>query len=334
MFRIDLRSDQPLSKSQVDLVLNELMLIFEDFPADQIEIVATGDLAFAARLSAPAGARVTPHDRATRPIVEFRGFGEACPASLGDWPTLVEPHNLGPLLDGEEGPAARQETPRRRLHELSARENVVWRVASKWQAGVLRDILGIARARIITMPAKILPPPMDDLANVVAHSGLEGPYFLCLTPVGAEDMLPRLIEAHGRLGPAAPSLVILGIDETSGLPAARDAVGRAGSNGRVSVLRDLDALSEVTAIARAAAVVAIEQYPSHATRLRQAARFNLPAAIYRHAGHSEWVEGGAWFDNRPENIVDALRSRFPIRSRDNADNGLRLGEWALAAVSD
>lgn len=313
--RIDLGGHQASASRRRARAFRELAELTEGLPLSRLDVVAAGETAFAARLVVSPGIAVTRQGRTPAPTVEFRPFGEANPSELCGATVLVEPCNLGRIADGEEGPAWSDSICGRRLSSLTNAGQVFWRTAVDWQADVLCDRFGVPPARIVSLPATAAVPALDRLAAIRLPRSLPDSYTLCLTPVGPAADFSMLIAAHGAAAPEVPPLIILGVDDESWLPALRQSVARVGSTGQVFVLRDLDPLSDLAAIARAQAVVAVDRHPAHAVRLRQAAALGRPAAIRRHPGHTAWIEGGHRYDDDIDSLRAALREPSPIRLR-------------------
>ena len=293
----DLLGFRAAGRSRRVRALTELASLAAVAAPAELHVVAVGEAAFAARLAVGPGSRVASEASPDPSAMTYRAFGEANPAPVASGPVLVEAGDLGRLLDAEEGPADRDALLTGRLRALAGAERVTWRVAAAWQADALRTCLGVAPARILHLPSRVALPPADRLRSARLPAGLPAEYLLCLTPVGPAGDHVALVRACRSLGAAAPVLVVLGVDDEAWLPALSGAVARAGMHGRVLLLRDLDPLSEVAAIDRARAVVALDRHPAHAMRLRQAAGLRRPAAVRRHPGHAAWVDGGRWFDD-------------------------------------
>jgi len=310
--RVDLRGLDAAGPHRRARVFAELAVLAEVIPGDRLEVVAADEDAFAARLVVAAGTRVA-RDPILRPAATvYRAVGEAGPAACDDALTLAEPFDLGRLADAEQGPADADRVLDARLQGMARSPSVRWRIAADWQAGILWERFGVAADRILRLPADARLPTGGRLASARLPAGLPDRYLLCLTPIGGGGDVAGLIAAHARLGRAAMALVVLGVDDESWLPPIRRAVETAGSRGRVMVLRDLDPVAQVAAIARAAAVVAVARHPAHAIRLRQAAALGRPAVLRRHPGHADWVVGGRWFDAAGEELVEGLAAPLPI----------------------
>lgn len=310
--RVDLRGLNVAGRHRRARVYAELAALAEAVPGDRLEVLAADEDAFAARLVVAAGTRVARDPLPRQAAIVYRPVGEAGPAACDDAPTLAEPLDLGRLADAEQGPADADRILDARLEGMARSPSVRWRIAAGWQAGILRERLGVAADRILWLPAEARLPPGGRLASARLPPGLPDRYLLCLTPVGAGGDVAGLIAAHARLGRAAAALVVLGVDDEGWLPPVRRAVETAGSRGRVMILRDLDPVAQVAAIARAAAVVAIARHPAHAIRLRQAAALGRPAVLRRHPGHAAWVVGGRWFEVAGEELVEGLAAPLPI----------------------
>lgn len=313
--RIDLRGMAAVPERRRARVLAELAALAAAVPAAVLEIVAGGEAAFAVRLVVRPGTAVHAGPRRAAPALCYRAFGEANPADLDAGAVLVEAGDLGRVVDGEEGPAEQDALLDGRLRALAAAEPVRWRVAADWQAEVLRQRLGVPEARILRLPARASVPPARRLSTIRLPAGLPEDYLLSLTPVGGAGDLDALVEAHGSLGGAVPPLVVLGVEDEAWRPALAGAVDRAGSRGRVLVLRDLDPPAEAAAIARARAVVAVDRHPAHAVRLRQAAMLERPAVVRRHPGYAAWIDGGRWADDHVDSLSAALREPAGLRLR-------------------
>jgi len=316
--RIDLGGFEAVPAGRRARALSELAELAAAAPPDALEVVASGEAAFAARLSVGPGTAVSGHPVGSAPSVAYRAFGEACQSPLDDTAVLVEAGDLGRLTDGEEGAAEFDGRLGRRLQALAAADRVTWRVATDWQADLLADRFGVPDRRIARLPADVPLLSSDRLRSVQLPPDLPEPYALCLTPLGARGDLEALIRAHAALGETVPPLVVLGVEDEAWRPALAAAVADVGTRGRVLLLRDLDPGSEVAAIARARAVVAVDRHPAHAVRLRRAAMLERPAAVRRHPGHEAWVDGGSWFADDVAELTRALREpqRIRLRERD------------------
>ncbi|MEQ8813863.1 MAG: hypothetical protein RLO51_06055 [Thalassobaculum sp.] len=316
---VDLRGFRAAGRSRRTRALTELASLAAAAGPTGLRVVADGEAAFAARLAVGPGTHVGPEAPTNPAAITYRAFGEANPAPMAAGPILVEAGDLGRLVDADEGPSDRDAVLADRLHALAEAERVIWRVAVEWQADVLRSSLGVAPARILPLPSRVALPPADRLRSLRLPAGLPPEYLLCLTPVGPAGDHAGLVRAFRSLGPAAPVLVVLGVDDQAWLPALSGAIARAGMHGRVLLLRDLDPLSEVAAIGRARAVVALDRHPAHAVRLRQAAGLHRPAAVRRHPGHAAWVDGGRWFDDDGHGLATALTEPASIRPGPDGD---------------
>lgn len=320
--RIDLRGIGSVPERRRSRALAEAAAIAAAVPADRLELVASGEAAFMARLVARPGNVVRANPGPQSAAVVYRAFGEVNPASLDAGVVLVEVADLGRIVDRVDGPARGDAVLDARLQEMAGANGVVFRTAADWQSAALRRSLGIAASRILCLPAAASVPSEERLASIRLPDRLPPDFLLCLTPVGAAGDLGRLVRVHGALGRAVPPLVVAGVDDEAWRPALTAAVERAGTAGRVLILRDLDPVSEAAAIARAGAVVAIDRHPAHAVRLRRAAWLQRPAAVRRHPGHDAWVEGGGWFDDDDQSLSAALLAPSAIRLRQrDADAG-------------
>lgn len=319
--RVDLGGFVAMPAHRRARALSELALLAATIPAESLEVVASGEAAFAARLAVGPATVVSGRPGGTVPSVVYRAFGEACQSPLDGTAELVEAGDLGRVADGDDGPAKRDAMLERRLRTLAASGLVRWRVAADWQAELLADRFGVPDRRVARLPADVPLPSPDRLRAAQLPADLPEHYVLCLTPLGAGGDLEAVVRGHAVLGGAVPPLVVLGVEDEAWRPALAAAVAEAGVSGRVLLLRDLDPGSEAAAIARALAVVAVDRHPAHAVRLRQAALLGRPAAVRRHPGHEAWVEGGAWFADDVAELAAALGEPQRIRLRERDGDG-------------
>lgn len=330
---IDLCGIEAVPAGRHARILSELTAVSAAV-GSELEVVAAGEAAFAARLAVVPGVRVG-RSPGTPPSLVYRPSGEAGVVDHDAPMVLLEPLDLAWIVEGVAGAARRDAQSAGRLRALAADHRVHWRTASAWQDEVLVGHLGVAPGRIARLPAAALTPAVTQLAAARLPPPLPGEYFLSLTPLGANGDLLTLVSAHGALGQAAPPLVLLGVEDEAWRPALAAAVESAGTRGRVLVLRDLDPVSEAAAIRRASAVVAADRHPAHAVRLRQAAAAGRPAAVREHSGHRAWVDGGSWFGDDRDGLVAALRAPAAVRLRDaagTADSDGGLVSWLVDAA--
>lgn len=312
IIRVDLRGYEMATPLRRERALEELADVTDAFSSDHLDVLADGDTAFAARLVVPAGVRVGARPTSRIPKLAYRPFGEFNRAPRDADVLLVEVCGLGNLVSGEEGPDFAQSAAW--CAALAADDRVVWRIGCPWQGDVLRRWLKVPKARIWSLPARARLPSRRRSTGFGLPPGLPSAYQLCLTPLGENGDFATLIAAHAASRKTGPMLAILGVEDVAWRPTLSALVARAGSKGRVCLLRDVDPISSVAAIAQAGSVVAIDHHPVHAIRLRQAALLGRPAVLRRHPGHAHWVGGGRWFDDDPEDLAHALRKPVPVRA--------------------
>ncbi|GHD50009.1 hypothetical protein GCM10017083_23140 [Thalassobaculum fulvum] len=332
--RVELGGFEAVSARRRSRALAELASLAAAVAAERLEVVASGEAAFAARLLVDPATPVAARPAGPQPSVVWRAFGEACPAPPEGRSVLVEAGGLGRLLDAQEGPVGLDAAVERRLQALAGSARVTWRVAAGWQVDLLAERFGIPGRRIQHLPVQVSLPPRARLREALLPQGLPADYVLCLTPLGADGDVGAVVRAHGLLGAAAPPLVVLGVEDEAWRPGLAEVVAEAGSRGRVLLLRDLDPGTEAAAIARAGAVVAVDRHPAHAVRLRQAAMLGRPAALRRHPAHRAWVDGGSWFDDDVGELAEALRDPVAIRLREPCGDGrgpADLSSWLRLA---
>lgn len=337
ILRVDLRHDPPVSRSRMRRVLNELAMLDQAWPDMELEIVADGESAFAARLAMPATARLVDPHHAACPAAEIRPFAEACQASLGDWPTLAEALDLGLHLDQTEGPAEVDARLAESRHLLTCNSMVHWRIASEWQRVALADQIDDAEARIHLMPASVLDP-MTELLGFEAQlpMGMPATYSVCLTDIGTDGLECTILEGFA-MSRDCPPLVFLGNADSAGLPAMRETVSNRGLKGRVAVVQDLDPVTELTVINQASVVIVADRHATHAIRPRQAAALGKRGAVLDNKGNRAWIDGGAWFSRQPESIARALDEALPMRlrhGRKTARYSDSLADWIARALGD